>query len=98
MPFSEEDLDALLDAFDAKTVTVKLGGAVVGTIRGAFRRRTEFVGQAQELVILPSLLCKDSDLALYTRAHTLGVDGTDYRQFGAAVPNNSGLSRVGLVK
>lgn len=94
--FDAADLDIFLDAFDAKTVTVKLAGATVKTIRGIWRRKTEFVGQAEQIVILPSLLVKDSDMDDVTRNHTLTVGGVEYKIFGDFVPENSGLSRVGL--
>lgn len=98
MGFTAADLDIFLDAFEAREVAIKLSGATVKTIRGIWRRKTEFVGQGEQIVILPSLLCKDSDLADVTRNHTLTVGGVEYKIYGDFVPENSGLSRIGLTK
>ena len=100
MQFDDDDLEAFLDAFDARDFTVKLAGVSVKTVRGIFRRRTEFVGQAEELLLLPSLLVKDTDLDDVTRQHTLTDSATlkEYKIYGDFVPQNSGFSVVGLVK
>jgi hypothetical protein len=98
MTFSATDLDAMIDAFDAKDVVVRLDGVAMKTIQGIWKRRTEFVGQGDQIVILPSILCKESDLEDVTRLHTFEVNGIEYRAFGDFVPRNSGLSMVGLVK
>lgn len=99
MPFAETDLDEFMASMlSSKTVTVKLNGVTVGTFTGLWRRQMEFVGKGEEAVIVPGILCKASDMANYDRSHTLGIDGTDYRQFGAPALDNAGLARVGLVK
>ena len=100
MPFSATDLDAFLDAFEARTFTVALNGVTVKPVRGVYRRRTEFVGQAQQIVILPTALCKESDLEDVTRLHTLTdqMTGTEYKIYGDIQPQNSGFALVGLVK
>lgn len=98
MPYSDADLDAMLDAFDAKDVLVRLNGVPVKVIRGIWKRRTEFIGQADQIVILPSITCKESDLEDVTRQHTFEIGGVEYRAYGDFVPRNSGFSQVGLVK
>ncbi len=100
MPFTDDDLDSFLDTFEARTYSVRLSGVEVKTLRGIFRRATEFVGQADQILVLPSIRCKESDLDGVTRTHTLidGVTGIEYKIHGDFVPANSGLSLVGLVK
>ena len=100
MQFDDNDLEAFLDAFDARDYTVKLNGVAVKIVRGIFKRRTEFVGQAEELVLLPSVLVKNTDLEDVTRQHTLTDSATlkEYKIYGDFVPKNSGFSVVGLVK
>lgn len=100
MPFDEADLDTMLEALGAKDVIVRLNGAPVKTIQGVYRRRTEMASpyESQTLVIVPSVLCKQSDLADVDRSHTLTTNNTLYKIYGDFEPLNSGLSRVGLVK
>jgi hypothetical protein len=100
MPYSAADLDAFLDAFEARPFAVRLNGVLVKTVRGIWRRRTEMVGQGGELVVIPSAQCKESDLDDVTRNCTLTDTTTDieYRIYGEPVPQNSGFALVGLVK
>jgi hypothetical protein len=100
--FTSDDLDAFLDAFNAVDVTVKLSGVTVKTIRGIYKRSTEFGSpfETEQLRILPSLRCKESDLADVTRGHTLLLPGgaIEYKFWRDPVPSDSGFSVVGLVK
>ncbi|TLM66015.1 MAG: hypothetical protein FDZ69_07480 [Deltaproteobacteria bacterium] len=98
MIFADTDLDAFLDAFDALPVLVRLDGVPVKTIRGIWKRRTEFVGTGGQIVILPSITCKESDLADVTRLHSFEIGDVEYKAYGDFVPRNSGFAQVGLVK
>jgi len=96
--FNEADLDNLLA--DASDVIIKLNGVTVKPIKGKLRKRTEVASPhtADTILVIPSLLCKDSDLVGIDRTHTLTVDGVAYKLYGDADPQNSGLTRIGLVK
>lgn len=100
MPFTETELDAMIDSFNPRTYTVRLDGVESGTLRGVFRRRTEVIGQGGEIVIRPSIRCKESALEEITRRHTLtdGTSGITYKIYGDFDPSNSGLATVALVK
>ena len=100
MTFDDDDLNAFLDAFDARDYTVKLNGVAVKTVRGIYRRRTEFIGQSEQIVVLPSALIKETDLDDVTRQHTLTDSKTlkEYKIYGDFVPQESGFNLVGLVK
>jgi len=100
MPLTDTDLDAMLDAFNARTFTVRLEGVKTGTLRGIFRRRTEIIGQGGVQRILPSIRCKESGLDEGIRRATLTDDSTgiEYKIYGDPEPSNSGLSTVVLVK
>lgn len=95
---TSDDLDNMLDAFDPVDVTVRLQGVLVKTVKGVVRKRTEYIGQSGQIVILPSITCKASDLADVMRLHTFEIDGQEYKAYGDQEPRNSGLARVGLVK
>jgi len=97
--FNEADLDNLLA--DESDVIIKLNGVTVKPpIKGKLRKRTEIASPhtADTVLVIPSLLCKDSDLVGVDRTHTLTVDGVAYKLYGDADPQNSGLTRIGLVK
>ena len=101
MSLDDNDLDSFLDAFEARTFTVKLDGVKVKELRGIWRRRTEFINNAtQEIKVIPSAQCKESDLDDVTRSHTLTDQstGTEYKIYGDFQPGNSGFSIVGLMK
>lgn len=100
MPFDDTDLANMLEAFDPVEITVKLNGATVDTISGRFRRRTEMASphDAETVVIIPSVLCRESDLQNVDRSNTLTIGGKTYKIYGDPEPMNSGFCRVGLVK
>ncbi|MCF6178909.1 MAG: hypothetical protein L3J63_05895 [Geopsychrobacter sp.] len=98
--FDDTDLDGMLDAFGAVTCPVKLNGGQVGTLRGIYRRNTEFVSpnEMEQLVIKPSLKCKTTDIDNYDQTHRIEVAGVDYKIWRKPVPSDSGFSLVALVK
>lgn len=100
MKFSDNDLNAFLDAFDAKTIIVRLSGAQVDSVRAIHKRRTEFVSphSAEAAVILPSLQIKESDLEGITREHTFEIDGVNYRMYKEPTVRDSGFALIGLTK
>jgi|GEM_PF-2180675 len=100
MQFDDTDLDIFLDAFEAQDYPVTLNDVQIGTLRGIYRRATEFLSphSAEQLVIHPSLECKAVELAAYNMTHRVTVDGIKYKFWREPVPSDSGFSVVGLVK
>jgi hypothetical protein len=100
MQFNDADLDSFLDAFNAQSYPVKVNDAQVATLRGIYKRRTEFISphMAEDVVIKPSLRCKTSDLDAFDMNHRIEIGGIDYKFWREPVENESGLSIVGLVK
>jgi len=98
--FDDTDLDIFLDAFEAQDYQVTLNDVAVGTLRGIYRRATEFVspGDAEQLVVHPSLECKTADLSAFDMNHRVVVDGIKFKFWRAPVLSDSGFSIVGLVK
>ena len=100
MRFSDTDLSGMLSAFDASEVIVKLAGVTVKTIAGDYRSAAEVVSpyNAEEVAVMPVVICRASDLTDVTRSHTLTVDGETYKLFGNPSPYGSGFAQVALVK
>jgi len=98
--FDDTDLDGMLEALGAKEYPVRLNDVQIGTLYGVYNRRTEFIspGQAEELVIKPSLRCKTADLAALDMSHRIEIGGADYKFWREPVEEESGFSIVGLVK
>lgn len=100
MQLSATDLDAMLTAFGAQDYPVKLNGVQVDTLRGIYRRRTEFISPyaGEDLVIKPSLRCKTSELGAFDMNHRFVIGGIDYKFWREPMEKESGFSIVGLVK
>ena len=100
MQLENTDLDAMLDAFGAQSYPVKLNGSQAGTLRGIYKRRTEFISphMAEDVVIKPSLRCKTVDLDAFDMNHRIEIGGIDYKFWREPVEKESGFSIVGLVK
>lgn len=99
--YSEDDLDAMMDAIGTVSVTFTFSGVPVKTVPAIFRRRLaagspyDFQEPARHAL---QIRCKSSDVADITQENSVTIDGEYYQMIGNPVPFNSGFSTIEIVE
>ena len=97
MPFTDEDLDSILEE-TGEPIGITLAGVTVETIQGKFRKNfvSESPFQSQVGALHPVVTLKTSDLARVTNEHVFLIQGTEYKKDGKPEELPSGFTTVHL--
>jgi hypothetical protein len=98
MQFDSADMDLILEATGENITITDAGGSRI--IRGKFRKNFESVSPYESTtgILLPSFLCKTSDLAGVTSRAVYTVAGSSYKLDGKPEEQPSGFTLVKLGK
>jgi hypothetical protein len=98
MQFDSADMDTILEATGENITITDAGGSRI--IRGKFRKNFASVSpyESNTGILLPSFLCKTSDLSGATSRAVYTVGGVSYRLDGKPEEQPSGFTLVKLGK